>query len=131
MRRILVVGTVALAVAVAACGGDAEASGVDGRLQVIGSAYPGVNQATAGTVVVYPAGAELVYPAGAESPPVPPLGLDPFAELAVDATGEFRISLAPGTYLLAAKAVGGYVWATQLVEVNPGQFTSITITCFR
>ena len=126
MRRILVAGTLALVVVVAACGGNDEPSGVDGLLRVIGSAYPGLDQPTAGTVLVYPARAE------GEAPLVnQPVGVEPFAELAVDATGEFRISLPPGTYLLAAQMVGGYAWSMQRVEVNPGKYTPITITCFR
>jgi hypothetical protein len=126
MRRRLVTGTVALAVLVAACGGHNEPSGVDGQLRVIGAAYPGVYQATAGTVLVYPATAEGEWPVVNQ-----PLGVEPFAELAVDATGEFRISLAPGTYMLAAQVVGGYSWTMQRVEIDPGEFTPITITCFR
>ena len=59
-----------------------------------------------------------------------PVGVEPIAELAVDSTGEFRISLPPGTYLLAAQMVGGYAWWTQWVEVNPGGYTPITITCY-
>ena len=126
MRRMLVAGTLALAVVVVACSGSDEPSGVDGRLRVIGSAYPGVDQATAGTVLVYPAPAEDVLPVVNQ-----PVGVEPFAELAVDATGEFRISLPPGTYMLAARTVSGYAWSMQLVEVNPGEHTPITITCFR
>ena len=126
MRRMLVAGPVALMVAVAACGGSHEPSGVDGLLQVIGAAYPGLDRATAGTVLVYPATAEGEGPLGNQ-----PIGLEPFAELAVDLTGEFRISLPPGTYLLAAQVVDGHAWSTQRVEVKPGEYTPITITCFR
>jgi hypothetical protein len=123
MRRTLVAGTLALVVVVA-CSGSDEPSGVDGRLRVIGSAYPGVDHATAGTV--------LVYPAEDEFPVVnQPVGVEPFAELGVDATGEFRISLPPGTYMLAARTVSGYAWSMQRVEVNPGEYTPMTITCFR
>jgi hypothetical protein len=122
----LVAGALALAVVVVACGGSSEPSGVDGRLRVIGSAYPGVDQATAGTVLVYPATADDVLPVVNQ-----PVGVEPFAELAVDATGEFRINLPPGTHMLAARSVSGQAWSMQRVEVNPGEYTSITITCFR
>ena len=126
MRHTLVAGTLALAVVVAACGGNDELSGVEGRLRVIGNAYPGVDQATAGTVVVYPAAAEDEAPLVSQ-----PIGVEPIAEVAVDSTGEFRVSLPPGTYLLAAQVVGGYAWSTQPVDVNPGEYTDVIITCFR
>jgi hypothetical protein len=125
MRRILVAGTLALAVVVAACGGNDDPSGVDGLLRVIGGPYPGLDQATAGTVSVYPATAEGEGPLLNQ-----PVGVESIAELAVDSTGEFRISLPPGTYLLAARMVGGRAWETQWVEVNPGGYTPITITCY-
>ena len=115
-----------MAVVVAACVGNDEPSGVDGLLRVIGSAYPGVDQPTAGTVLVYPATAEREFPVVNQ-----PVGVEPFAELAVDATGEFRINLPPGTYMLAARTVSGHAWSMQLVEVNPGEYTPMTITCVR
>jgi hypothetical protein len=133
MRRMLVAGTLALAVVVAACGGNEVPSGIDGLLWVTGGRGPGLDQPTAGTVSVYPATAE-----GEEPLLNQPVGVEPIAELAVDSTGEFRISLPPGTYLLAAQmvggytwwTVGGYTWWTQWVEVNPGGYTPITITCY-
>ena len=125
MRRMLVAGTLALAVVVAACGGNDDPSGIDGLLWVVGGRYPGLDQPTAGKVSVYPATAE-----GEGTLLSQPVGVEPIAELAVGSTGEFRISLPPGTYLLAAQMVGGYAWWTQWVEVNPGGYTPITITCY-
>jgi hypothetical protein len=125
MRRMLVAGALALAVMVAACGGNDDPSGIDGLLRVSGGLFPGLDQPTAGTVSVYPATAE-----GEEPLLNQPVGVEPIAELAVDSTGEFRISLPPGTYLVAAQMGGGYAWWTQWVEVDPGGYTPITITCY-
>ena len=113
-----------MALAVAACGGSQAPSGIDGLLQVTGAPYPGLAQPSAGTVVVYPA-------EGEGSLGNQPIGVEPFAELAVDMTGEFRIGLPPGTYMLAAQVVGGYAWLMQPVEVNAGEYTPITITGFQ
>ncbi|MEX1208539.1 MAG: hypothetical protein WD652_01090 [Acidimicrobiia bacterium] len=124
MRRMLVAGSLALAVVVAACGGNGDPSGIDGLLWVTGGRYPGLDQATAGTVKVFPVTAE-----GDESLINQLVRVEPIAALAVDSTGEFRITMPPGRYLLAAQMVGGHACETPWVEVNSGGYTSITITC--
>jgi len=118
MRRTLVAGTLALAVAVVACGGEHDSSGIDGLLRVSGA------RPTAGTVSVYRATAE-----NEGSLLGHPIGVGPIAELAVDSAGEFRISLPPGTYLLVAQTVISAALQMQSVEVNPGEYTPVTITC--
>lgn len=123
MRGMFVAGTLALAVVLAACGGNDNPSGIDGLLWVTGGRR--LDQPTAGTVTVYPATAEDEGPLLNQ-----PVGVEPIAELAVDSTGEFRISLPPGMYLLAADMVGGHACEAQGVEVNPRRYAAITVTCY-
>ena len=125
MRGMFFAGTLALAVVLAACGGNDNPSGVEGVLWVVGGPYPGLDQATAGTVSVYPAMADGEVPLVSQPP-----GAETIAEAAVDSTGEFLISLPPGMYLLAADMVGGHACEAQGVEVNPGRYAAITITCY-
>jgi hypothetical protein len=119
MRHTLAAGTLALAVVVVACGGEPDSSGIDGLLRVSGG------RSTAGTVSVYPATAEDEGSLLGQ-----PIGVEPIAELAVDSAGEFRISLPPGTYMLAAQTVSSGAWQMQSVEVSPGEYTPVTITCY-
>ena len=124
MRRMLVAETLALAVVVAACGGEAAPSGVEGVLHQVGGPAPGFDRPTAGTVTVYPDTGE-----GEGQLIVELTGGEPVARFGTDSTGEFRIDLPPGTYLLTAVFVQGYPCSAQRVEVEAGQYPDITVTC--
>jgi len=56
-------------------------------------------------------------------------GVEPLARAGTSSTGEFRIDLPPGTYLLAAVFVQGYPCLAQRVEIKAGQYTAVTVTC--
>jgi hypothetical protein len=108
----------------AACGGQAAPSGVEGVLRQVGGPAPGFDRATAGTVTVYPDTGE-----GDGSLIVELTGVEPVARGGASSTGEFRIDLPAGTYLLAAVFVQGYPCLAQRVEVKAGQYTAVTVTC--
>jgi hypothetical protein len=122
VRRTLTAAAVVLALA--ACGGETGPSGVEGVLRQIGGPAPGFDRPTAGTVTVYPDTGE-----GDGQLIVELIGVEPVARFGTDSTGEFRIDLPPGTYLLTAVFVQGHPCSAQRVEVEVGQYPVITVTC--
>ena len=123
VRRALTAAA-AVVLALAACGGEAGPSGVEGVLRRVGGPAPGVDRPTAGTVTVYPDAGE-----GDGQLIVELTGVEPVARFGTDSTGEFRVDVPPGTYLLTAVFVQGYPCLAQRVEVEAGQYPDITITC--
>ena len=107
-----------------ACGGQAAPSRVAGVLRQVGGPAPGFDRPTAGTLTVYPDAGE-----GEGWLIVELTGVEPLARAGTSSTGEFRIDLPPGTYLLAAVFVQGYPCLAQRVEIKAGQYTAVTVTC--
>ncbi len=85
---------------------------------------PGLNQPTSGTVSVYPAPGE-----GEASLDDLAIAVSATAEIGVDPTGEFRVRLSPGVYIVTADMVGGHACEPQRVEVRAGRYTEVTIIC--
>lgn len=123
MRRVAVAAALALTVLQTACGGTAP-SGIQGLLWLVGGRPPGLNQPTSGTVSVYPAPGE-----GEASLDDLAIAVSATAEIGVDPTGEFRVRLSPGVYIVTADMVGGHACEPQRVEVRAGRYTEVTIIC--
>jgi hypothetical protein len=123
MRRVAVAGALALTVLQTACGG-ADPSGIQGLLWLVGGRPPGLNQPTRGSVTVYPVTGE-----GEVSLDDLAIAVGAIAEIEVEASGEFRVRLSPGVYIVTARMVGGHACQSQRVEVGAGRYTEVTIVC--
>lgn len=123
MRRTLTAAA-AVVLALAACSREAGPTGVEGVLRQVGGPAPGFDRPTAGTVTLYPDTGE-----GAGQLIVELTRVEPVARLGTASTGEFRIGVPPGTYLLTAVFVQGYPCLAQRLEVEVGQYLRITVTC--
>lgn len=127
VRRTLTAAA-ALVLALAACGGEAGPSGVEGVLRQVGGPAPGSDRPTAGTVTLHPDNREGDGQLIVELP-----GVEPIARFGTDSTGEFQIDVSPDTCLLTALLtavfVQGYPCLAQRVKVETGQYLDITVTC--